>query len=54
MKERGIIASNVYDGFYVPKGTLTRKEYNQIYDEATLEMKKTLKTVKKVGKLSEE
>ena len=54
MKERGIIASNVYDGFYVPKGTLTRNEYNQIYDEATLEMKKTLKTVKKVGKLSEE
>ena len=51
-KERGIIASNVYDGFYVPKGVITEDEYYRLYDEATLELLSKLKTVKRVKRLN--
>lgn len=51
-KGRGIIASNVYDGFYVPKGVITEDEYYRLYDEATLELLSKLKTVKRVKRLN--
>ena len=54
LKSRGIIASNVYDGFYVPEGSITKQEFEDLYDEATRELKKNLKSVKKIKKVVEE
>lgn len=50
-KNMGIIASNVYDGFYMPKGVLTQAEFEKIYDEATKILKVNLR--KKIKKLEE-
>ena len=34
-KEDNIIASNVYDGFYIPKGTISNEQFNNYYNQAT-------------------
>jgi hypothetical protein len=35
MEKDNIIASNVYDGFYTPLGTLSKDKFNKYYEQAT-------------------